>query len=151
MEPRFFAFNPRSVRLALAFGACLLTILSAWALAEARASRAILSAARAGVTGGLLLVFVFAWHRLRPRPGWGITLSPRGVQLSRPLTGSSYQLAWGQISSVRRLGRQGDMLGLFLEEGGQVIVTRHLFPSRTAFGELADALEERKPPQRFDA
>jgi hypothetical protein len=151
MEPRFFAFNPRSVRRALALGACLLAILSAWALAEARATRAVLSAARAGLTGGLLFTFAFSWHRLRPRPGWGITLSPRGVELSRPLTGSSYQLPWGRISSVRRLGRQGDMLGLFLEEGGQVIVTRHLFPSRTAFGELAAALEERKPPQRFDA
>lgn len=151
MEPRFFAFNPRSVRLALALGACMLAILSAWAVAEARVSGATLAAARAGVTGGMLLLFVLAWHRLRPRPGWGITLSPRGVQLSRPFTGSSYQLAWGQISSVRRLGPQGDVLGLFLEEGGQVIVTRHLFPSRTAFGELASALEERKPPQRFDA
>jgi hypothetical protein len=151
MEPRFFAFNPRSVRLALALGACMLAVLSAWAAAEARASGATLSAARAGVTGGMLLTFVFAWHRLRPRPGWGITLSPRGVQLSRPFTGSSYQLAWGQISSVRRLGRQGDVLGLFLEEGGQVIVTRHLFASRSAFGELVAALEERKPPQRFDA
>jgi hypothetical protein len=152
MEPRFYAFNPRSTRRALFIGACVLAILGAWALADAReANLAPLAVARAGLTGGLMLAFVFAWHRLRPRPGWGITLSPRGVQLARPFTGRPLQLSWGQIDSVRRLGREEDVLGLFLEEGGRVLVTRHLFPSRAAFGELASALEERKPAPRLDA
>jgi len=110
-----------------------------------------LAVARAGLTGGLMLAFVFAWHRLRPRPGWGVTLSPRGVLLARPLTGSQLHLAWGQIDAVRRLGHKGDTLGLFLDEGARVLVTRHLFPSRRAFGELASALEERKPAPRYDA
>lgn len=152
MEPRFYAFDPRPTRRALFVGACVLAILSAWALADARArGSAPLAVARAGITGGLMLAFVFAWHRLRPRPGWGVTLSARGVALARPFTGSQLQLSWGQIDSVRRLGRKEDVLGLFLDEGGRVLVTRHLFPSRTAFGELASALEERKPAPRFDA
>ena len=152
MEPRFYAFDPRPTRRALFVGACVLAILSAWALADARTQgNAPLAVARAGITGGLMLAFVFAWHRLRPRPGWGVTLSARGVALARPFTGSQLQLSWGQIDSVRRLGRKEDVLGLFLDEGGRVLVTRHLFPSRTAFGELAAALEERKPAPRFDA
>ncbi|WNG32664.1 hypothetical protein F0U61_02850 [Archangium violaceum] len=152
MEPRFFAFDPRPTRRALFVGACTLAILSAWALADARAAgNTPLAMARAGITGGLMLVFVFAWHRLRPRPGWGITLSTRGVQLARPFTGSQLQLSWGQIESVRRLGAKGELLGIFLDEGGRVLVTRHLFPSRTVFGELASALEERKPAPRYDA
>jgi hypothetical protein len=152
MEPRFYAFDPRPTRRALFVGACVLAILSAWALADARAAgNAPLAVARAGLTGGLMFAFVYAWHRLRPRPGWGVTLSARGVELARPFTGSRLQLSWGQIDSVRRFGRSGDVLGLFLDEGGRVLVTRHLFPSRLAFGELASALEERKPPPRFDA
>jgi hypothetical protein len=152
MEPRFYAFDPRPTRRALFVGACVLAILSAWALADARSvGHAPLAVARAGITGGLMLAFVFAWHRLRPRPGWGITLSTRGVQVARPFTGSHLQLSWGQIDAVRRLGKKEDVLGLFLEEGGRVLVTRHLFPSRTVFGELASALEERKPAPRYDA
>ncbi|HEX8437304.1 hypothetical protein [Archangium sp.] len=152
MEPRFYAFDPRPTRRALFVGACVLAVLSAWALADARSTHnAPLAVARAGLTGGLMFAFVYAWHRLRPRPGWGVTLSPRGVELARPFTGSHLQLSWGQIDSVRRFGRGGDVLGLFLDEGGRVLVTRHLFPSKTAFGELASALEERKPPPRFDA
>ena len=98
-----------------------------------------------------MCTFVFAWHRLRPRPGWGITLSPRGVEVARPFTGSRLQLSWGEIDSVRRLGRKEDLLCLYLDEGGRVLVTRHLFASREAFGDLSAALEERKPPPRFDA
>jgi hypothetical protein len=152
MEPRFYAFDPRPTRRALFVGACVLAILSAWALADARSTdNAPLAVARAGISGGLMFAFVYAWHRLRPRPGWGVTLSPRGVELARPFTASHLQLSWGQIDCVRRFGRREDVLGLFLDEGGRVLVTRHLFPSRTAFGELASALEERKPPPRFDA
>jgi hypothetical protein len=152
MEPRFFAFDPRPLRRALFVGACVLAILSARALAEARsAGHSPMVMARVGLTAGLMLAFVFAWHRLRPRPGWGVTLSTRGVQVARPFTGGQLQLSWGQIDSVRRLGRKEDVLGLFLDEGGRVLVTRHLFPSRSVFGELAAALEERKPAPRYDA
>ncbi|HYO51401.1 hypothetical protein [Archangium sp.] len=152
MEPRFYAFDPRPTRRALFVGACVLAILSAWALADARAvGNTPLAVARAGITGGLMLAFAFAWHRLRPRPGWGVTLSTRGVEVARPFTGGQLQLAWGQIGSVRRLGKKGDVLGVFLDEGGRVLVTRHLFSSRAVFGELAAALEERKPAPRYDA
>ena len=63
-------------------------------------------------------------------------MSARGVALARPFTGSQLQLSWGQIDSVRRLGSKEDVLGLFLDEGGRVLVTRHLFPSRTAFSDF---------------
>lgn len=152
MEPRFFAFDPRPIRRAFFGGACVLAILSAWAFADAHAARsAPLAMARAGATGGLMLAFVFAWHRLRPRPGWGITLSTRGVELARPFSGGQLQLSWGQIESVRRLGPQGDVLGMFLGERERVVVTRHLFASRQAYAELASALEARKPTPRYDA
>ncbi|WNG21475.1 hypothetical protein [Cystobacter fuscus] len=152
MEPRFYAFDPRFSRRALFLGACVLAILSAWALADARSQgNPPLAVARAGVTGGLMLVFAFAWHRLRPRSGWGVTLSARGVEVARPFSTGRLQLSWGQIDSVRRIGRHGEVLGLFLDEGGRVLVTRHLFASKSTYGELASALEERKPAPRFDA
>jgi hypothetical protein len=151
MESRFFAYDPRPIRRALFVGACLLVILSAWALADARGDGSPLALARVGVTVGLLLVFLFAWHRLRPRPGWGVTLGTRGVELARPFTGTRLRLSWGSIATVRRLGHREDVLGFFLEEGGRVLLTRHLFPSRATFGELAASLEERKPPPSYDA
>ncbi|WP_245682362.1 hypothetical protein [Archangium gephyra] len=129
MEPRFYAFDPRPTRRALFLGACVLAVLSAWALADARAvDNAPLAVARAGITGGLMLAFVFAWHRLRPRPGWGVTLSARGVALARPFTGSQLQLSWGQIDSVRRMGRKEDLLGLFLDEGAGCCSRGTFFP-----------------------
>lgn len=152
MEPRFFAFDPRPIRRAFFGGACVLAILSAWALADARSSGdAPLVMARAGATGGLMLAFAYAWHRLRPRPGWGVTLTPRGVELERPFSGGRLQLSWGQIESVRRMGTQGDVLGMFLGDRERVVVTRHLFASREAYSELASALEARKPTPRYDA
>jgi hypothetical protein len=152
MEPRFYAFDPRFTRRALFVGACVLAILSAWALADARSSgNAPLVVARAGLSGGLMLAFAFAWHRLRPRPGWGVTINARGVLVARPFTRGELQLSWGQIGSVRRLGAKKDVLGLFLEEGGRVLVARHLFPSRDTFADLAAVLEERKPAPRYDA
>jgi len=98
-----------------------------------------------------MLAFAFAWHRLRPRPGWGVSLGARGVELARPFTGTLLRLSWGQIDCVRRIGARGDVLGLFLEEGGRVLITRHLFASQSTYAELAGALEERKPPPRLDA
>ena len=152
MEPRFYPFDPRVARRALFLGACALAILSAWALADARSlGNPPLAVARAGITAGLMAVFVFAWHRLRPRPGWGVMLSPRGVEVARPFSSGRIQLAWGQIDVVRRIGRGGEVLGLFLEEGGRVLITRHLFASAAVYSELATLLEERKPPPRLDA
>lgn len=60
------------------------------------------------------------------------------------------EFTYAQISSVRRLGRKGDVLGLFHEQG-RILITRHLFPSRAVFEELISALEERVPPSRYDA
>ncbi|MBJ6760521.1 hypothetical protein DRW03_20035 [Corallococcus sp. H22C18031201] len=150
-SPRFFSFDPRPTRAALFLGACVLAVLSAWALADARAGGGLQSVARAGVSAGLMLAFLFALHRLRPRTDWGVTLDASGVRVARPFSGSPLELSWSQIESVRRLGRRGGVLGLFLKEEGRVLVTRHLFARKAVYEELIAALEDRLPPSRFDA
>ncbi len=152
MDPRFFAFNPRPTRIALFLGACVLAVLTAWALASARQDAEPFGEARAGLCAGLMFVFLYAFHRLRPRPERGVTLGPMGLRVARPFSNSQpLELMWAQIASVRRLGRKGDVLGLFLQEQGRVLVTRHLFPRKAVFDELVSALEERVPPARYDA
>ncbi|MDY7226350.1 hypothetical protein [Hyalangium rubrum] len=152
MDSRFFAFNPLPTRIALFLGACVLAVLTAWALASAQQGGEPFSEARAGITAGLMLVFLYAFHRLRPRPGWGVTLGPLGVHVARPFSNAKpMELMWSQIGSIRRLGRKGSVLGLFFHEQGRVLVSRHLFPRRAVFEELASALEERVPAPRYDA
>ncbi|QSQ11707.1 hypothetical protein [Myxococcus landrumensis] len=150
-SPRFFAFDPRATRIALFLGACVLAVLTAWALANVRDGGGVQDMARAGVTAGLMFAFLVALHRLRPRSGWGVTLDARGVRVARPFSSRELDLHWGQIDSVRRLGRKGDVLGLFLKEEGRVLVTRHLFARKAVFEELISALEDRLPPPRLDA
>ncbi|MFY2556392.1 hypothetical protein ACN469_02010 [Corallococcus terminator] len=150
-SPRFYAFDPRATRIGLFLGACVLAVLTAWALANARDGGGIQEMARAGVTAGLMFAFLVAIHRLRPRAGWGISLDTRGVRVARPFSSRELELNWGQIDSVRRLGRRGNVLGLFLKEEGRVLVTRHLFARKAVFEELISALEDRLPPSRFDA
>ncbi|MBN1203988.1 MAG: hypothetical protein JXB05_03570 [Myxococcaceae bacterium] len=152
MDPRFFAFNPRPTRIALFLGACVLAVLTAWALAAARQATEPFAEARAGITAGLMLLFLYAFHRLRPRPDWGVTLGHMGVRVARPFSSASpLEVTWAQLSSVRRLGRKGDVLGLFFQEQGRVLIPRHLFPRKAVFEELISALEERLPPPRHDA
>ncbi|NVJ26607.1 MULTISPECIES: hypothetical protein [Myxococcus] len=150
-SPRFYAFDPRATRISLFLGACVLAVLTAWALASARDGGGIQEMARAGVTAGLMFAFLVAIHRLRPRAGWGISLDTRGVRVARPFSSRELELHWGQIDSVRRLGKRGNVLGLFLKEEGRVLVTRHLFARKAVFEELISALEDRLPPSRFDA
>lgn len=148
---RFFAFHPRSTRIALVLGGCLLAVLTAWAMAAARQTGEPFAEARAGISAGLMFLFLYAFHRLRPRPQWGITLGPMGVRVARPFSNEKpMEFTYAQLSSVRRLGRKGDVLGLFHEQG-RILITRHLFPSRAVFEELISALEERVPPSRYDA
>jgi hypothetical protein len=152
MDSRFFDFNPRPTRIALFVGACVLAVLTAWALAAARQATEPFAEARAGITAGLMLVFLYAFHRLRPRPEWGVTLGPMGVRVARPFSNAKpLELMWTQIGAVRRLGRKGDVLGLFFHEQGRVLVPRHLFARKAVFEELISALEERLPPPRHDA
>lgn len=151
MTPRFFSFDPRPTRIALILGACLLAVLTAWALADYRGGGGLVAMARAGISAGLMLTFLVSVHRLRPRAQWGITLDSAGVRVARPFSGQPLELHWGQIDSVRRVGRKGSVLGLFLKEEGRVLVTRHLFARKSVYEELIAALEDRLPPSRFDA
>jgi hypothetical protein len=149
---RFFAFNPRPTRIALVLGACLLAVLTAWAMADARQSAEPFAEARAGISAGLMFLFLYSFHRLRPRPEWGVTVGAMGVRVARPFSNSKpMELTYAQLSGVRRLGRKGDVLGLFFHEQGRVLVTRHLFPRKAVFEELISVLEERLPPPRHDA
>ncbi|NVJ06590.1 hypothetical protein HUW63_15250 [Myxococcus sp. AM001] len=150
-SPRFFAFDPRATRISLFVGACVLAVLTAWALAEARDAGGVQAVARAGVSAGLMLTFLVSFHRLRPRTGWGVTVDARGVRVARPFSQKALDLHWGQIDHVRRIGRKGSVLALFLKEEGRVLVTRHLFARKAVFDELFAALEDRVPPPRFDA
>ncbi|RKH72871.1 hypothetical protein D7X96_04095 [Corallococcus interemptor] len=151
MTPRFFPFDPRPTRIALILGACLLAVLTAWALADYRGGGGLVAMARAGISAGLMLTFLVSVHRLRPRQEWGITLDAAGVRVARPFSGQPLELRWGQLDSVRRVGRKGSVLGLFLKEEGRVLVTRHLFARKAVYEELIAALEDRLPPSRFDA
>jgi hypothetical protein len=155
-DARFFPYDPRRTRLALLLGALALAVLGAWALASARAGEGPAALLRAGACALGLTLFLLARHRLLPRPGWGVVLATRGVSVGRPLAGAPLVLAWGQIARVRRLGRRGGQLALWLqeegaEEAGSVRVSRLLFADAAHFEALAHALEERFPTPRFDA
>ena len=54
---------------------------------------------------------------------------------------------------VVALGRAKNELSAYVDQAQheRVLVTRHLFASKNTYGELASALEERKPVPRFDA
>lgn len=153
---RFFAYDPRRARLLLLLGALALAVLGAWALARARAGEEPAAQVRAGLCARGLTLFLVARHRLGPRAGWGVVLTARGVSVARPLGGAPRVLAWGQIARVRRLGRRGAQLALWLrdegaEGAGSVRVSRLLFADAAHFEALAHALEQRVPTPRYDA
>ncbi|MBF5045236.1 hypothetical protein FGE12_22720 [Aggregicoccus sp. 17bor-14] len=156
MDARFFAYDPRRTRLLLFLGACALAVLCAASLAAARAGGGRPALVRAGLSAGLLLLFLLARFRLRPRAGWGVVLATRGVSVARPFAAEPVALAWGQIARVRRTGRRGGVLALWLqgegaEGAGSVRVSRQLFADAAHFEALAQALEERVPTPAYDA
>src|SRR5215218_1548790 len=160
MDACFFPYDPRRTRLLLFLGACVLAVLLAWALTAARAGGGTPAQVRAALCAGLLLLFLLARFRLRPRAGWGVVLATRGVSVARPLAGEPVTLAWGQIARVRRTGRKDGVLALWLQDegaeaAGRVLVSRQLFADAAHFEALATALEERvedrAPHPRYDA
>ena len=144
----FFAFHPRGFRTGFALGAVGCTILAAWALANAHRAVEPFAQARAGVCGGLTFAFLYAFYRLRQRPGWGITLTARGASISRPISGGAIDIQWSEVSLARR---EPKALVLFLKSNSRVLVARHLFHSAADFEAMVQAVTQRVVPPRLDA
>lgn len=152
MNERFYPFNPRTLRLRLALTGLTALGLAAWALRGfVRGGGGALDGARAGMALGLALTLSVLWTRLRPRAGWGVTLSALGVKVSRPLSRAPLELTWDDIQQVSRSGKMRDSLLLWGGPEVRVSVGRHLFASEADFEALAGAIEHRKPRPILDA
>lgn len=146
----FFAYHPRFWRLLLALGAAGSLVLTAWAMASAVRSGAPLEFARAGISGGLVLAMLTVHHRLRPRPEWGVRVTPLTVTVSRPTTGT-IEVPWSSVTDVRRAGDKRDTVVLFVGEEKRVLISAHLFASKQEFEALAAAIDEVRPATLHDA
>jgi hypothetical protein len=136
----FFPFHPLRLRRGLLVGAVMGLALTGWALLGAVGQTEPLGEARAGVSFGLALAFLYARFRLRPRPGWGLTLTPEGFQLSRPLSATPIQAPWTEVASARRLGPRPVAIAVLFSGDRRVLIPRHLFASEADFERAASAL-----------
>ena len=134
----------------LALGAAGSLVLTAWAMASAVRSGAALEFARAGISGGLVLAMLTVHHKLRPRPEWGVRVTPLTVTVSRPTTGT-IEVPWSSVTDVRRAGDKRDTVVLFVGEEKRVLISAHLFPSKQEFEALAAAIDEQRPSSPHDA
>lgn len=139
----FFGFNPRAVRAGLAAGAACCAALAAWALANAHSGAERFGVARAGVAAGLMFAFGYVFVRLRPRPGWGVTLTAVALVVARPFSQEPLHFAWSQISAVRREEGRRRALAIFLKSGERFLVPQHLFSGRGFFEEMAREIGSR--------
>ena len=149
-EERFFPFNPRAARTMLTLGAWGCIAATVWAL-YGWGGGGLLAEARAGITGGLLLAFVYVRFRLRPRDGWGVLLGPEALVVARPLSGDAARVPWSTVRAVGRGGKRRDVLVLLLDQDRRLLVPRHLFPNGQTFEQFAAAVEERAPAPQYDA
>lgn len=138
----FFPFHPRRLRRALLAGALGGLALTAWALWGVAGRTEAFGEARAGISLGLALTFLYARFRLRPRPGWGLTVAPEGVRLSRPFSGVPLELPWTEVAEVRRLGPRRDAVALLLTGGRRLLLPRILFDEPRHFEAAVQALTE---------
>lgn len=146
----FFAYHPRTWRVLLSLGAAGSLVLTAWAMASAVRSGASLEYARAGISAGLVLAMLTVHHRLRPRPDWGVRVTPLTITVSRPTSGV-IEVPWSAVTDVRRAGDKRDTVVLFVGEEKRVLVSQHLFPSKAEFEALAAAIDELRPTPPHDA
>ena len=133
-------------------GALLALVLTALAMARAfsGAEPKVQAEARAGLCAGLMLAFFYVRFRLRPRAGWGVSLLPLTLVVSRPLSGQ-WESAWSRVREVRRAGARRDLLWVLFEDERRWVVPRQLFPDLAAFEAMASAVEERAPRPAYDA
>jgi len=146
----FHPFHPRAVRLAFLGGALACAAIVVWAGAGAARGLERYGEARAGVAAGLMFAFLFAFFRLRPRAGWGMSVEPLKVSLSRPLTSGAIELAPEEVLRIQRDPR-GKQVALLLRNGQRILLASHLFASRRDFDEAVRALGDWKPGPRGDS
>lgn len=146
-EPDFFPYHPVKLRLALLTGFLIALSLTTWAAIEFAGSQAPRDVLRAGLSGGLAAAMGVSLFRFRPRSGWGVTLTPLSVLVSRP-RGGVIEVPWIAVKEVRRIGEKRDTLALWLEENQRVLVPAHLFARRADFEACAARVDERFPVQR---
>ncbi len=150
----FFPYDPRGMRFALFFSAAVCAVLAAWALSTVTSglSPGATDWARLGVAVGLGMAFAVMLLKLRPRKGWGVSFSPEGITVSRPLSRAApMEIPWENVAEVRRQGKKRDKLVVVLQPEGRVLLGRHLFPTKVRYEALAEALEKRAPQRRLDA
>jgi hypothetical protein len=111
----FFGFHPVRIRVGVLIAAAACAVLTASALAGARGHQP-LAWLRCAIYFGLLLGFSWLFVHLRPRAGWGVTVGPLGITISRPLK-SEAQLAWSQVSVTRRDVGRRTKFGVFSKKG----------------------------------
>ena len=148
--PDFFPYHPLRLRLLLLGTSVVCVALLAWAVTSAAVGGQPLEWARAGLCLGLLLAMMYVWQKLAPRTGWGVTLKPTMLVVSKPIQGD-IEIAWSAVKDVRRIGKGRDTLVLLMSEDKRVLVPRHLFASSTLFEALARAIDERLPSAKHDA
>ena len=136
----FFRYAPLRARWALVAASVLAIAVTARALVHAVEQGEPLAYARSGISAGLALAMMAVHHRLRPRGGWGVTIAPLALVVSKPFSGD-IAVPWGQVSSV---DRQADGLAVRLPDGSRVLVPRFLFEDTPAFEALSDALLTRQ-------
>lgn len=141
----FHPFNPRKVRLAALGGAAACGAVALWALWGVARGLEPFGEARAGLAAGLMFAFLYAFFRLRPHKGWGVTVEPLKLTIARPISGTPIELVPGQVDEIRRDGKRQDTLAIYLKNGQRVLLAQHLFPSHQAFDEAAKAMRAWKP------
>jgi hypothetical protein len=146
----FFPYHPLKLRAVLAFAVVGCVALLAWSLSSAVHTGEPQEVARTGLCLGLLLAMAYVLTRLAPRQGWGVTLAPTLLKVSRPIEGEM-EIPWSALKEVRRAGRKRDTLMLFVGDHRRILVPRHLFARSSEFEELVTAIEERMPPPTLDA
>jgi hypothetical protein len=150
MGRNFFPYHPFKLRAALSVASMLCVVLLAWSLSSAVSTQAPQEMARAGLCLGLLLAMGYVLMRLSPREGWGITLAPTLLKVSRPVEGT-LEVPWSAIEEVQRAGRRREVLVLVVGNHRRILVPRHLFGSAAEFEAAAQAIEDRLPPPAHDA
>jgi hypothetical protein len=141
----FHPFNPRKVRLVALGGAVACGAVALWALWDAAHGLEKLGEARAGLAAGLMFAFLYAFFRLRPNKGWGVTIEPLKLTIARPISGTPIEVLPGQVDEIRRDGKRQDLVAIYLKNGQRILLAQHLFSSPQAFDEVAKAMRAWKP------
>ena len=151
MAPAFFPFNPRATRWSFLLAAFVCAGLAFWALQGTFRHTERFGELRAGVSVGLMLAFLFACFRLRPRACWGVTLDDEGLTLAHPFFSGTRLIPWARVNRLWRTGKRQDTVMLVLDDDSRILLPHHLFPRRAAFEALVAALRQKLPEPELDA